>query len=30
VRVLLLGSFHLERTWVGVVDEVRVVNVLMQ
>jgi hypothetical protein len=30
VRVLLLDSFHLEKTWVGVVDEVRVVNVLMQ
>jgi hypothetical protein len=30
VRVLLLGSFHLERTWLGVVGEVRVVNALMQ
>jgi hypothetical protein len=30
VRVLLLDSFHIEKTWVGVVDEVRVVNVLMQ
>jgi hypothetical protein len=30
VRVLLLGSFHLERTWIGVVGEVRVVNALMR
>jgi hypothetical protein len=30
MRVLLLGSFHLERTWIWVDDEVRVVNALMQ
>jgi hypothetical protein len=29
VRVLLLDPFHLERTWIGVVGEVRVVNALL-
>jgi hypothetical protein len=30
MRILLLGSFHLEQIWIGVVGEVRVVNALIQ
>jgi hypothetical protein len=30
VRVLLLDSFHLKRTWIGIVGEVRVVTTQMQ